>query len=755
MGRPIDVVDLTGAEPRLTPIERSPDDGSRLIEFEARTAGLYQLSVIIDASDFDWERLYIALHAHHNKGRRTGPWDFDVINHNAPLVPSYWIQIDGRLIGLWFFQRVSLEDLEARRFRGRMALDARTAGRHELRLTLYGEQDLPWMSARLEPDPEDPLEPIDVDLVDWDQCSPAAQWAQAAYWESLRGKLATTHAVYREPLRRTFAELRRRMDLLPSSGEAGLHSEDVLPLIALHHLEGDERALGVAVATVEAAMEQEHWGNPREDAYSHDGDIGAGQLLRALAWAYHSLRDALGEERRRVLAAKLRLQGERFHNLALLNRDYWGGSVLQDHGWRALPGFGTAALHLLGIIPEAERWAAYAVPRIRRSLEAMPRDGVVPPSSWCSLPLYVDELVHYRQALLALSGADIFADDRFHAIIDCLSGIVREEDASLIISPSGQVRAWGANAFLNAMATIWDDGRAAKLQEIALRVPESHLDERQEQAYCQSVLGGLLTHDPDVATVAALPPRQPLLFFEDSGLVHYRDPASDVTLSLRCGPWCGYTAYRRAQGPCDRMEMLLGFGHFVLSVGNEPLLVSPDGGYRLSAATRSLLLVDGQGPVGDIGYPMSIPSFQYRGEEVEFARWDGMAGTGHVRLNLAPAYPEALGLIHYTRDFLLHPGEKIVCRDSVVVGKRHALSWHFHGKRASGVVCTGASSGRIGDQPCLDIVASSPNTPVDCAVCGTEVVYSYASRFEEFAHLRFSIPEPVESMIVDFTMTWE
>ena len=35
---------------------------------------------------------------------------------------------------------------------------------------------------------------------------------------------------------------------------------------------------------------------------------------------------------RAKLKAKLELQGDRFFHLTLLNRDYWGGSVMQDHG---------------------------------------------------------------------------------------------------------------------------------------------------------------------------------------------------------------------------------------------------------------------------------------------------------------------------------------------------------------------------------------------------------------------------------------
>ncbi|MBI4024806.1 MAG: hypothetical protein HY360_07470 [Verrucomicrobia bacterium] len=67
------------------------------------------------------------------------------------------------------------------------------------------------------------------------------------------------------------------------------------------------------------------------------------------------------------------LDGNIFLELALLNRDYWGGSILQDHGRRALIAFAAAAVHLIGIIPEAHRWLSYAMHYVQRSTQVMSR----------------------------------------------------------------------------------------------------------------------------------------------------------------------------------------------------------------------------------------------------------------------------------------------------------------------------------------------------------------------------------------------
>ena len=84
--------------------------------------------------------------------------------------------------------------------------------------------------------------------------------------------------------------------------------------------------------------------------------------------------------------------------------------------WR----FGTASIYLAGMLPEADRWAAFMIPRLRRSAQALPRDGVIPMSSYLSVELYLDDFCQYRIALQSFNGEDIFDEAPFHAVIDYL-----------------------------------------------------------------------------------------------------------------------------------------------------------------------------------------------------------------------------------------------------------------------------------------------------------------------------------------------
>ncbi len=48
------------------------EEGGWQLSFPA-DQGLYQLSIIADARDFNWDKLYLNLNQYGNKGQKTGP----------------------------------------------------------------------------------------------------------------------------------------------------------------------------------------------------------------------------------------------------------------------------------------------------------------------------------------------------------------------------------------------------------------------------------------------------------------------------------------------------------------------------------------------------------------------------------------------------------------------------------------------------------------------------------------------------------
>lgn len=745
-------------------------DGTKSFRFVA-DPGLYQLSLAFDGSEFDWEQLYINIDRWSNHGERTGPWDFSPLDGARPVVPAYWIELDGQRLGLWHCQRVPVEDIPTKRFRGRLAFLLRRGGEHALRMQPYRPTRVRWLSATLETDPEDRLLPA-LDGIATAERSAMATWGRADFWPGQRALLAGSHAIFRQPLNEVFdwairhwtkklasqtIQAQRQDKAQPMVGH-DVQSHDIFVLLAAHELAGRAEAMDLALRALDVYVNLPHWGNPQPDSYGHDGDMFAADAFRNLAWAYHALRDHLGEERRSRLVEKLRRQGQRFLNLALLMRDYWGGSLLQDHGRQSLFAFGTGALHLLGVIPEADVWVRYALPRLDRAHRAIPRDGVVPTSSHHSLTLYLDEMCFYRDALLAQSGRDIYDEAPLRAVVDYLEQVVTDD---------GFLPLWGSSAdgaklqhsqiFLNHMARKYRDGRAATIQRLLMggTLPE---DAHPMTLRAASVdrLWGFLTFAPEFPPAPLRRATRRLVHLKDSGVVYFRDDKQGLSLALRCGPWVGQHAWNAAPGPCDRMEVSLGPGHFNLWLAGQSYLVSPDGGYRLRASVRNCLLIDDSGPYGDIGYPMSLPSWRWRGERIENAEWDEPSGTGMIRLNLQPAYAEEAGVVSYTREFRVGESRLIHCEDHVELNRPRRLTWLFHTRREQKPALEDALTCRIGSSPCLRLRPSLSRGQFRATIAPTPVVRSYGAQwgYTEFEHVRYETAEPLASVCARFVLEW-
>jgi len=742
-----------GDRARRLPASAGPD-GTATLEFDA-DPGLYQLSVIVDAAKVNWDSLYVNLDQWGNTGQRTGPWDFNPLDGNRPVVPAYRVSIDGRYIGLWFFQRVSLEDIAAKRFRGNVAFWIQTPGEHRISLTPYRPMDIRWMSARLEPDPEDRLQPVSRNLKRAPGNTPIARWADASYWSAQRERLRSPDLKdFVEPLRRVFDGVMA----IPDPTDPAL-----IPIfIAAHHLGGKEGAIGRALSLIDRIVALPAWGNPNPDGYSHNGDMRAAYCMQYLAWALHMLTDdALGADRRTRVLAKLAHHGDMFIDLGLLNRDYWGGSLLQDHGRKSFMAFGIAALNLYGVIPQAARWLTYTLPRIQRSLDATPRDGVIPASSYFAPRMYLDDTAWFRDAHLAASGTDLF-DTHAHLrrVIDYVYDVLHERDGVMLL-PSNladRVPLEAGGNFFARLASKLRDGRAQWLVLRTLKgTTDPETDPRGAKAWT-SALWSFLDYEPDVVSPLAPPsPRRQLRHFEDTGLVHWRDDANDVHFSLQCGPLLGHHAYHKANTPNDRIVTSPGEGHFMMAVGGVPLLMTPDNGYRMHSFMRSCMLIDDKGQVGDVGYPMSIPSFIYRGQEVQHAHL-AEDGRGLVRLDLKRAYPDELDVVAYTRDFEFLPRREILVRDNVVLGKPRRLSWLFQSQkeRTLTLESSGGLKCRIGTDPKLWIEPVDPQAKLRASVRPTEIVWSYMSHSgnKPFEHVRYETIEPVDNVCVTFRITW-
>jgi hypothetical protein len=337
---------------------------------------------------------------------------------------------------------------------------------------------------------------------------------------------------------------------------------------------------------------------------------------------------------------------------------------------------------------------------------------------------------------------------RTHCPIDH-NGKAAQENALALLGPA---------MFLARAAIKYPNSPAAWLHRQMLRALDlesvrSHLS----TSSAHGLLWGFLASEPQGTAkeeCGYTPALRGLSHFEDSGMVHFSDPDTGLNLSLQCGPPNGYRAYRNARGPCDRLAVAPRAGHFEVCIGKTPLLASPLGGYRLRTFLGNVMLVDGQGQLDDIGYPMSIPSWRDHGAEITLATWCEATQTGLVRMDLEPAYPSELGIALYLRDIVFESRQRIVVRDQVVLTKPRSLAWLFHARSDVGIKHEKGLRYRFGSVPCLFLEPRAFGTALTADVAQTDVVYSYTTFRPTFEHVSYDTTEKTDSVSIDFTITW-
>lgn len=710
-------------------------DGTRVFRLDLEPE-LYQFSVIADGAAFPWESLYYEMQEFGNNGVRTGPWDFKPCV-GSPLVPAFWVWLNGEKLGLWPFQRISIEDLAARVFRGNMAFRVTRPGGAELRLVPYLDNPVEWLSCTLRPDPVDRLEPFAFDPAAAETL-PARQWQHAAWWRARREAMDTANLT--PLLRHALDRVLRLLETTPPEPYT------MTILVAGWRIFGDETARDRALELLDRLVALPGWGRPAEDIYGWDGDLVAVDPMRACIQAYFGLADVLDGKGRARLLEKMRYQGERFVTMALLMRDYWGGSVLQDHGWRAIIGFSECAVNLLGEAEEAPRWLEYMAPRFRRALASMPRDGHLPASSYGSPDLYVTPLAYLREAWLAATGEDLYDSAPIESILRNLGAYLHGPRDGDRLAQCGLFLGQMAEKFRSAEALHWMGKSFALSTE---EVPHPSRLQWRLQGLCAGLLG--LPAPADVQ--AAAPPRRTVHYFEESGQVIYREPEDGLHFRVQCGPWLGVHAWFQSDNPCDRMCMEPGAGHFTLSAGSRKLLVRPDSNYALRSRAHNGLLIDGRGQIGgDLDYPMSLPSWKWHGEQMTAFRHDRETDGIFCRLNLAPLYPPELGVLHYTREFEACRG-RLLCRDEVLLEKPLPLTWLFHGFEEEGLERLAETHFRFGGA--LDLRVLRADIALTSAARPTPVVFSYTGSGKKFLHAAFDAEEPVRNASVEFEFRLE
>lgn len=762
-GRARTVLHLTSTPKQLS---LSQSGGAFVFKAVNLSAGIHRVTLLLDTSEFDWQRLYFPMHSFGNKGQRTGPWDFS-FERFEPVLPAWWASVNGQRLGLAVVARLAPSQVQNQRMQVTWCFEHKTAGDAIIRMEAFNQSNVSVLRMTLEAEPYDRVSNPDPR---WRKAGSygAAQVRQQVWrhWESKLNKLGPPHqrlfnrvtdfalagSIDTEALR--LRQLGAKEVLPVPKPDARPLDPEMLPLLAyLWRTQGNQRALLAARQIIQQKLELEHWGNQCPSGYGHDADMGVASVIEPLAHAYHWFGDALdepGTTLRKQLREKLRLQMQRFFTLMLVWADYWGGSILQDHGHRSVCRFGVAAINMLGVLPEAPHWLAFVAARMRRVLAALPEDGGIPSSSYFKIHLYLDDMTSWRDAWLHVSGEDIFDRPLFRKVISFVTNrLDSNTNEVMIANPRGDranlYAGWG---FLAAIASKFDDANAAALVGQLVRKYQT----RPMAQRPASTWPRFIEHLNPAIKPGSLRP-DPWDFRPSIGQASYRPLQSNVCVAVVTPAKLYHQSH--LNNPCDRAYFAPFEGHFTVHVGEHAMLLTAEGGYRMRQSLGAGLLIDDRGGYDDIDYSMGTPGISYRGQQVETAWYDPVTGIAGLRLNLAAMYPREAGLLSYVREFELRP-DGLRLRDCVVASAPHRFSWCFQTYARRSVKSTAPNQWRITDRNAvLDLAGNALETKLTSRVQPTDVVWGYGNEngSQPFQHVRFTTGKRVAILTADFNVT--
>ena len=725
------------------PLDHTQSEGAHTLRCTLPT-GLYCMTANVDGRAFDWESLYLNLNSCGNVDERTGPWDFHLTDNFRPLLPAYWVFLDGRKLGLWYINRPSVDQIEQRCFYGELGFRVEQDGEHELRFEPFHRFNVEWASVFVQPEQYDKWEPParlahdPAESLRLPDTMPANRFTQA-YLHSVR-----------------FAKGDFDFD------RWGVGGFQLPILLSAWHWSKDATALEIARQSVERYLTLPAWGNPKEDGYSHNGDMGAAKLLFGLAIALRWLPDELFHLRDRIVQ-KLKYQGDVFLEQALLHRGYWGGAIQQDHGFQSFTWFATAAYLCWGVIESANDWLAFALPRMRRSIDALPMDGVVPCTCYHVLATYVDKLVLYRELHRSATGQDIYEHPALASIPCAARAMCVPEPAAenfplsshdtglRLAHPSPLGDLWPFEGAVGFLAQQTGNADAAELVDIILssrrllepRYPfwEGHLH--------KNWLWALLFCDKPRHSSTPVPHNdirtaRETNWFKDSGVVATRSGGSLVV--IKCGAPTSINAYKKTTNGHDRMCFAPLAGNFVYVHGSRKVLHSTDSRYRIYTAHGNVMLVDNKGQQGDAGMPMSQPDAPYHGERIL------QAEHGRVEMDLSPTYTL---LTRYTRRLELDDRGALVLTDSVSAETPRRLSWLFHTYQRNPWHRVGPATWELHvDGEVYQVDCDLQDAAFETEIRTTHAVWSYPDNArEQCHHLVIRTIDPVAQAILSFRLT--
>lgn len=412
-------------------------------------------------------------------------------------------------------------------------------------------------------------------------------------------------------------------------------------LAVMARLSGDAELLEVAKRYLLDIAKLEVW--------DPDTDLLHGHLLWGAAIAYDWLWSDLDDAQRTAVREKLAHEAQLQYEASTIKRGYWRHQYLQNHGHVNFCGLAFAAAALASEDDRASAWWTLADGFFRETFAWSNPDGVS--IEGLSYGVYALEFcLRYAELVRQVEGVNYFATPWFANmplfVLHSTLPVMNKNTWAMDFGDSP--RNGNSHLATHSMAKI-----AAELRDPVAQGAGQMLQDLQ----------GILGHDAwqtalwyDATVPAANRSQMPTFHhFADTGQVMMRtDWSQQATLvGLRCGPWQGHNAWRRAAVDLGAAHAHPDINSFQLFANGAWLLIDPGYTYMKRTSDHSTLLVDGHGQLGgDVTWFAAEDATAYD-HYARIVRADTCEQYDYVMGDGTFAYHPGLGLKRFVRHWLL------------------------------------------------------------------------------------------------------
>ena len=446
----------------------------------------------------------------------------------------------------------------------------------------------------------------------------------------------------------------------------------------------DPKYLASAREWAMASCGYETWGGL---GWADGVDLAASHQLLGLGLIYDWCYDALDEEAKTTIRETLVMRTRTmvrtcvtediwWHRADSTTRIWyqWQEAYLQNHLWVNMCGAAVAGLAIFDEVDEAESWIGLSLAKFKMTMNALGNDG----ASHEGVQYWdygVENLLKFMDIARSLLDVDMFDREWFRNTAGYriylglpVNGWTRYSNAVDIGDCSRG--SWYSDYNLRALAGEYGDGYAQWLANV--------VDVGSDNSPRLRWLN-LLWFDPSVEA-KALDGLPTMHHFTDMDIVSSRSGWSgDESLVIfKCGPYIGHKAVKEMPYNASAAQHVHpDAGHFIVFGGGE-FLIRDDGYHCKWTDQHNTLLVDGRGQSGEGGMWFDGAGVHGRETQPHIVSAVSTPLFDHMTGDVKAAYPEELGVKHFTRHLLFLKPDVLIVADDIITDKPRNLELRFH-----------------------------------------------------------------------------